>query len=134
MRKSPQIVMWVISTPVVVTRAYITELGLLEPTQLSLILSEWKNINRGVVLLIWNTHTHLCSALVRDREVVGEGGGSVFWVLPFIFWGIYIEEAFAGFFPLGFSQDKYVLFFWCCFFQWSYLYAFLWKWNEIMMS
>ena len=22
------------------------------------------------------------------------------------FWGIYIEEAFAGFFPLGFSQDK----------------------------
>jgi len=27
-------------------------------------------------------------------------------VLSFIFWGIYIEEAFAGFFPLGFSQDK----------------------------
>ena len=27
-------------------------------------------------------------------------------VLPFIFWGIYIEEYFAGFFPLGFSQDK----------------------------
>ena len=26
------------------------------------------------------------------------------------FWGIYIEEAFAGFFPLGFSQDKSV----CC--------------------
>ena len=27
-------------------------------------------------------------------------------VLSFIFLGIYIEEAFAGFFPLGFSQDK----------------------------
>ena len=22
------------------------------------------------------------------------------------FWGIYIEESFAGFFPLGFSEDK----------------------------
>ena len=32
-----------------------------------------------------------------------------FLVLPFIFYGIYIEEAFAGFFPLGFSQDKSVL-------------------------
>ena len=27
-------------------------------------------------------------------------------VLSFIFWGICIEEAFARFFPLGFSQDK----------------------------
>jgi len=26
------------------------------------------------------------------------------------FRGIYIEEAFVGFFPLGFSQDKSVLF------------------------
>ena len=25
-------------------------------------------------------------------------------VLSFIFWGIYIEETFAGFFPLGFSR------------------------------
>ena len=31
-----------------------------------------------------------------------------FTFLPF--WGIYIEEVFAGFFPLGFSQDKSVLF------------------------
>ena len=31
-----------------------------------------------------------------------------FTSLPF--WGIYIEEAFVGFFPLGFSQDKFVLF------------------------
>ena len=31
-------------------------------------------------------------------------------VLSFIFLGIYIEEAFVGFFPLGFSQDKSVLF------------------------
>ena len=60
------------------------------------------------MLLIWNTHTHLCSALVRDREVVGEGGGSVFWFYPLFFGGIYIEEAFARFFPLGFSQDKYL--------------------------
>ena len=29
-------------------------------------------------------------------------------VLSFIFWCIYIEEAFARFFPLGFSQDKYL--------------------------
>ena len=27
-------------------------------------------------------------------------------VLSFNLWGIYIEEAFAGFFTLGFSQDK----------------------------
>ena len=72
------------------------------------------NINRGVALLIWNTHTHLCSALLEEREVAGEGGGSVF-DLPFgfyllSFWGIYIGEAFAGFFPLGFSQDKSVFF------------------------
>ena len=60
------------------------------------------NINRGVALLIWNTHSHLCSALVEEREVAGEGGESgfdLFVGLSFIFWGIYIEEAFAGFFP-----------------------------------
>ena len=74
------------------------------------------NINRGVVLLIGDTHSHLCSALVEERRVAGEGGGSGFDLLAgFIFfllsfWGIYIEEAFVGFFPLGFSQDKYVLF------------------------
>ena len=73
------------------------------------------NINRCVVLLIWNTHTHLCSTLVKEREVVGEGGGSVFdqsfgfYLLSF--WGIYIEEYFAGFFPLGFSQDKSLCYF-----------------------
>ena len=27
------------------------------------------------------------------------------------FWGIYIKEAFARFFPLGFSQDKYFCYF-----------------------
>ena len=66
------------------------------------------NVNRGVALLIWNTHTHLCSALVREREreVAGEGGGSIFWFYLLCFWGIYIEEAFVGFFPLGFSQDN----------------------------
>ena len=74
------------------------------------------NINRGVALLIWNTHSHLSSTLVEERRVIGEGGGSGFDLLAgFIFcllsfWGIYIEEAFAGFLPLGFSQDKSVLF------------------------
>ena len=74
------------------------------------------NINRGVALLIWSTHSHLYSALVEKRRVAGEEGGSGFDLLiGFIFcllyfWGIYIEEDFVGFFPLGFSQDKYVLF------------------------
>ena len=71
------------------------------------------NINRGVALLICNTNSHLCSTLVEKREVAGEGGRLGFDLLVvfiFIFWGIYIEEAFVGFFPLGFSQDKSVLF------------------------
>ena len=70
--------------------------------------SERKNINR-VRRLSFETHTLTCVAHKRERErvVAGEGGGSV---LGFIFWGIYIEEAFAGFFPLGFFQDKSVLF------------------------
>ena len=48
----PFIVSRVISTLVLVTRAYISELGLLEPTLLSQILSGRNNINRGVALLI----------------------------------------------------------------------------------
>ena len=71
------------------------------------------NINRGVALLIWNTYSHWCSAIVEERGVAGEEEDQSlisFLVLPFIFWGIYIEEAFVGFFPLGFSQDKSVLF------------------------
>ena len=51
---------------------------------------------------------------MEEREVAGEGGGSVFdqpfGFTFFSFWGIYIEEDFARFFPLGFSQDKSVLF------------------------
>ena len=49
---------------------------------------------------------------MEKRRVAGEGGGSEFDLLAgFIFyllsfWGIYIEQYFAGFFPLGFSQDK----------------------------
>ena len=36
-------------------------------------------------------------------------------VLPFLpFWGIYIEEDFVWFFPLGFSQDKSMLFLCVC--------------------
>ena len=60
-------------------------------------------------------HTLTCAAHKRERErvVIGEEGGSVFWVLPSIFWGIYIEEAFVGFFPLGFSEDKYLCSFLC---------------------
>ena len=59
-----------------------------------------------MALLIWNTHTHLCITLVREREVAGEGGGLVIWFYLLSIWGIYIEEDFAGFFPLGFSKDK----------------------------
>ena len=43
---------------------------------------------------------------MEEREVAGEGGGSAFWFYLLYFWGIYIEEAFSRFFPLGFSQDK----------------------------
>ena len=44
------------------------------------------NINIGVALLIWSTHSHLCSALVEKREVAGEGGGLGFDLLVgFIF-------------------------------------------------
>ena len=47
---------------------------------------------------------------MEKRRVAGEGGGSGFDLLVgsifYLFGGIYIEEDFAGFFPLGFSQDK----------------------------
>ena len=98
--------------------------------------SERMNINRGVALLICNTHTHLWR-----REVAGQGRGSSFWspywfyLLPF--WGIYIEEAFVGFFPLGFSQDKTLCYFFygCACLSFSDLVYMLlsWKWNEILM-
>ena len=65
------------------------------------------DINRGVALLIWCTHSHLCSALVekRDKYLEKEEDQNLIplLVLSFIFWGIYIEEAFVKFFPLGFS-------------------------------
>ena len=64
------------------------------------------NINKGVALLIWSTHSRLCSRLVEERGVAGEGGGSrfdIFFGFTFYLLGIYIEEAFAGFSPLGFS-------------------------------
>ena len=68
------------------------------------------NINRGVALLIWSTHSHLYSALVEKKEKYLEKEEDQalisLLVLYFIFWGIYIEEYFAGFLPLGFSQDK----------------------------
>ena len=74
-----------------------------------------------------------------EREVAGEGGGSVFdqpfGFTFFIFWGIYIEEAFAGFF-----QDKYLcsFFLWLflSIFQWSCLYAFVMKmkWNTDVLA
>ena len=45
------------------------------------------NINRGVLVLIWSTDPHLCSALVEKRAVDGEGGGSGFDLLVgFIFY------------------------------------------------
>ena len=64
------------------------------------------NINRGVVLLISDTHSHLCSALVEKRRLEKEEDQALIFLLVLSFWGIYIEEAFVGFFPLGFSQDK----------------------------
>ena len=91
------------------------------------------NINRGVVLLIWDTHSHLWSALVEKRSSWRRRRIRLWypcWFYLLSFWGIYIEEAFAGFFPLGFCQDKSVLFLWYCFFQWSCLYAFCYE-NEM---
>ena len=45
------------------------------------------NINRGVVLLIWNTLSHLYSALVEKRRVAGEGGVSGFdFLAGFVFY------------------------------------------------
>ena len=66
--------MW-LHEPTCVTRAYMSDL---------IIKVKWMNKNRGVALLIWNTYSHLCSALMEEREVAGEGGGSVF-DLPFGF-------------------------------------------------
>ena len=61
------------------------------------------NINRGVVLLIYDTHTLTRVAHLWRREVAGEGGGLGFlspcWFYLLPFWGIYIEEDFTGFFP-----------------------------------
>ena len=67
------------------------------------------NINRGVALSI---HSHLCSALMEEREVAREGGGSGFDLLTgFIFYlfGTSILRKLL----LGFSQDKYL----CSFFM-----------------
>ena len=62
------------------------------------------NINRGAALLIWNTHTHthLCSALVEEREVTGNGGGSVF-DQPFGFTFYLFGASILRKFLLGFS-------------------------------
>ena len=59
-----------------------------------------------VAHLIWSTHSHLCSALVeREKQLEKEEDQALIslLVLSFIFLGIYIEEAFDAFFPLGFS-------------------------------
>ena len=67
------------------------------------------NINRGVVLLICSTHTHLYSALVEKRRVTGEGGGSGIDLLvgfKFYLLGASILRKLL----VGFSQDKSVLF------------------------
>ena len=103
---------WVISTPVwlleptCVTRAYMINSRLHVGW---VYWSERMNINRGVALLIW-THTlsHLCSALVEKRSSWRRRIRiwSPCWFYLLSFWGFYIEEAFAGFFPLGFSQNK----------------------------
>ena len=55
------------------------------------------NINRGVALLIWSTHSHLCSALVEEREVAGEGGGSAFWYYLLSFGASILRKLLLGF-------------------------------------
>ena len=98
------------------------------------------NINRVLVLLICDTHTHshLCSALVEKRSRWRRRRirlWSPCWFYILSFWGIYIEEAFARFF-----QDKSFcsLFLWVCLsiFQWSCLYAFVMKmkWNTDVLA
>ena len=60
------------------------------------------NINRGVAL-IWNTRSHLCSALVEERGVAGEGGGSGFDLLAgsiFYLFGASILRKLLLFFSL----------------------------------
>ena len=58
-----------------------------------------------MALLIWNTHSHLCSTLVKEREVAGEGGGSVFdHSFGFIFY--LFGASLLRKLLLGFSQDK----------------------------
>ena len=57
----------------------------------------------------FGTHSLTCVAHEREREKElwlekKEDQSFGFYLLSF--WGIYIEEDFAGFFPLGFSQDK----------------------------
>ena len=42
----------------------------------------------------------------REKELWLEKEDKYFGFYLLSFWGINIEEAFAGFFPLGFSQDK----------------------------
>ena len=134
---------WVISTPVwlleptCVTRAYMINSSL----HVGWVnWSEQMNINRGVALLIWNTHSHLCSALVekrsRWRRTIRLWSPCWFYLLSF--WDIYIEECFVWFFPLGFSQDKSFCSF--CMVVLVYLSVILFicfcyeKWNEILMS
>ena len=64
--------------------------------------SERKNINR-VRHHSFETHTLTCVAHKRERERDVAGGGGSVLGFNFYLLGIYIEEAFAGFFPLGFS-------------------------------
>ena len=49
---------------------------------------------------------------MEKRRVAREGGGSGFDLLVgfifYLFGDMYIEEDFTGFFPLGFSLDKYL--------------------------
>ena len=53
-------------------------------------------------------HTHSLVKCISEGERSRRRRRISLLVLPFIFWGIYIEKDFAGFFPLGFSQDKYL--------------------------
>ena len=70
------------------------------------------NINRGVVLLICDIHTHLEWCTCGGEELLEKEENQVFDFLVgftfFPFGASILRKLLLGFFPLGFSQDKYL--------------------------
>ena len=81
------------------------------------------NINIGVALLICDTHSHLCSALVEKRRVAGEGEGSGFDLLVgfifYLFGAPILRNILLGFSLYGFPRINI-----CVPFVWLCLYIF----------